>query len=85
MIIVDIPFNPKRDKTFVSQTGFIDLKSAMVNNAIPSEVAETEENYNGIEDPASILGKPTDVFEAMDMQAHINSFTPPSGDDEPKV
>ena len=84
MIIVDTPFNPKRDKTAVSQTGYIDLKSAMVNNAIPSEVGETEEQYNGIEDPASIMGKPTDVFEAMEMQAHVNNFTPPSGDDEPK-
>lgn len=84
MIILGTPFNPKRDKTHVSQTGYIDLKSAMVNNAIPSEVAETDEQYNGIEDPASILGKPTDVFEAMDMQAHINSFTPPGGEDEPK-
>lgn len=84
MIILDTPFNPKRDKTPVSQTGYIDLKSAMVNNAIPTEVAETEEQYNGIEDPASILGKPSDVFEAMEMQAHINSFTTPSGEEEPK-
>lgn len=81
MIVASTPFNPQRDKSSVSQTGFIDLKSAMVNNAIPSEIAETEEQYNGIEDPASILGKPTDVFEAMDMQAHINNFTPPSSDE----
>lgn len=74
MVYVDFPFNPQRDKTPVSQTGFIDLKSAMVNNVIPSQIAESEDSYNGIDDPASILGKPRDVFEAMDMQSLINNY-----------
>lgn len=68
----DYRFNPVKDKTPVSQTGYIDAKSAFVNNAIPSQIAETEQDYNGIDDPASILGKPRDVFEALDMQKSIS-------------
>lgn len=77
MVYTDFPFNPVRDKTPVSGTGFIDLKSAMVNNVIPSNIAESETDYNGIQDPASIMGKPRDVFEALDMQKAINEYKPP--------
>lgn len=82
MVYKDFRFNPIKDKTPISRTGYIDLKSAMVNHAIPSNIAESEDDYNGIEDPASILGKPRDVFEAMEMQAHITNFTPPEKTDE---
>lgn len=75
-------FNPLRDKSPVSSVGFVDLRAAMVNNAVPSQVPGTDDDYNGIDIPDSILGKPRDIFEAMDMQAHINNFTPPSGDEE---
>lgn len=77
MVYKDFSFNPLRDKTPVSGTGFIDLKSAMVNNVIPSNIAESETDYNGIQDPASIMGKPRDVFEALDMQKAINDYKPP--------
>lgn len=68
-------FNPIKDKTPVSPSGFVDLQSAMVNSAVPSQIPGTDDDYNGIDDPASIMGKPRDVFEAMDMQKHINSYT----------
>lgn len=76
MVYDSFPFNPIKDKTPVSGTGFIDLKSAMVNHTIPSNIAESDMQYNGIDEPASILGKPRDVFEAMDMQKHINEYKP---------
>lgn len=76
----DFAFNPQLDKIPVSQTGFIDLKSAMVNNVIPSQIVDTEESYNGIDDPSSILGKPRDVFEAMDMQSYINNYNADDSD-----
>ena len=82
MVVEKCPFNPVVDKTAVSQIGFVDLKSAMVNHVIPSQIADTEEDYNGIEDPSSIMGKPTDVFEALEMQSHINSFESKSNEGE---
>lgn len=71
MIVKDCVFNPDRDMTPVSQTGFVDLQSAMVNNCIPSNTSLSESDYNGIDDPASILGKPSDIFEAMDMEGYV--------------
>lgn len=73
MLVEKCAFNPRIDKTPVSSLGYVDLKSAMVNHALPSQIAESETDYNGIEDPASIMGRPTDVFEAMEMQSRVNS------------
>lgn len=86
MVVTECKFNPIKDKTPVDALGFVDLKSAMVNHAIPSQIADTEEDYNGIEDPQSIMGRPTDVFEAMEMQTRINSFEAksPDADKEPE-
>lgn len=78
MVYSKFAFNPVKDKTPVSVNGYVDMKSAMVNFAIPSQIPGTDDDYNGIDNPASILGKPRDVFEAMDMQKHINSYQPES-------
>lgn len=80
MVYSSFPFDPIKDKTPVSGSGFVDLKSAMVNHTIPSNIAESDLQYNGIEDPASILGKPRDVFEALDMQKSINEYKPSETD-----
>lgn len=76
MVYRDFPYNPVKDKKPVDGFGFVDLKSAFVNNTIPANVASADSDYNGIVDPASILGKPRDVFEAMDMQSHIRDYKP---------
>lgn len=66
-------YNPVMDLSSVSQTGFVDLKNAFANNSIPSQIVGAETDYNGIEDPASILGRPSDVFEAMVMESYVKS------------
>ena len=83
MIVDNCRFDPKKDLTPVSQTGFIDLKSAFVSGVVPSVMQGADADYNGIDDPQSILGCPSDVFEAIEMQSHINAYTPPaSGEKE---
>lgn len=71
MIVEKCFFDPVKDIAPVEQFGFVDLKSALANSVVPSVVADAESDYNGIENPDSILGKPTDVFEAMDMQSAL--------------
>lgn len=71
MVVKDCKYNPIVDLNPVSQTGFVDLQKAMVNNCIPSNIVASEQDYNGIDDPASILGKPSDIFEAMDMEGYV--------------
>lgn len=77
-------YNPAVDLQPVSQTGFIDLCDAIVSGVVPSQLPDSEEVYNGIEDPESILGKPSDVFEALRMESYIKSVgTSEPSKDEP--
>lgn len=76
MVYTDFPFNPVRDIKPVDGFGFVDLRSALVHNTIPANVASADSDYNGIAEPGSILGKPRDVFEALDMQSHIKNYKP---------
>lgn len=75
-------FDPVRDKKAVEPFGFVDLKSALVSGVIPSQIEEVDANYNQIDDPASILGKPNDVFDAMHMQSAINGYKPDEHEDQ---
>ena len=71
-------FNPMRDIQEVDQTGYVDLVKAYTNGSIPSDLNIREESYNGIEEPDSILGTPSDVFEAAQLRETVSSYTPPS-------
>lgn len=68
MIVKDCPFDPVRDIAPVEQFGFIELKDALANSIVPSQMPESETDYNGIDEPDKVLGKPRDIFEAMDAQ-----------------
>lgn len=72
------PWNPRRNKKAVEQFGFVDVKKIITTNSLPALETDGADAYNGIEDPSSILGKPSDVFEAMAMQQAINDYKPDS-------
>lgn len=55
----------------VSQFGWLDLAEAYRNHNVPASLDGLDAKSNGIEDPSSILGKPTDVFDAMRMKSYI--------------
>lgn len=71
MIIKKCDFNSETDIKEVDQFGFVDLVECMSNGQVPSSVSNTEDEYNGIDDPASIMGKPHDVFEAYRMNDYV--------------
>lgn len=73
MVVYECNFDPVRDLTPVDQHGFTDLKSALANNCVPSVMPETDVDYNGIDNPDSILGTPRDIFEAIDAQKAVES------------
>lgn len=54
-----------RNKAVVSQIGYIDLRVAYATGEVPSDLEGVEGNFNGIDDPNSIMGTPDDVFSAM--------------------
>lgn len=73
MVVEECFFDPVRDIMPVDQHGFTDLKSALANSCVPSVMPETEVDYNGIDNPDSILGTPRDIFEAIDAQKAVES------------
>lgn len=73
MVFDELPFDPQRDISPVDQFGFVDLKSALANSAVPSVMPGAEVDYNGVDDPSAVIGTPRDIFEAMDMQKALES------------
>lgn len=73
MIVTECTFDPVRDIAPVEQFGFIDLKVSLDSSIVPSQMPESSSDYNGIDDPNKILGKPHDVFEAIDSQKALEA------------
>lgn len=73
MWFTELAFDPVRDISPVDQFGFVDLKSALANSAVPSVMPGADLDYNGVDDPSAIIGKPRDVFEVIDMQRDLEA------------
>lgn len=82
MIVTDCKYDPVRDLSPVEQFGFIDLKTALSESVVPSQMPDSDADYNGIDDPDKILGKPADVFEAVDAQKAIEKAAAAANKDE---
>lgn len=82
MLVKDCPFDPVRDIAPVEQFGFIELKDALANSIVPSQMPESETDYNGIDEPDKVLGKPRDIFEAMDAQKAAEQLASSEGEKE---
>ena len=64
-------FDKSKDLKEVETYGYVDLILCLRTGSVPSDVSASVSNYNGIEDPQSIIGSPSDVFEAMRMHDEI--------------
>lgn len=82
MIQDSLPFDPVRDIAPVDQFGFIDLKSALAESVVPSQMPESDTDYNGIDEPDKVLGKPHDIFEAMDAQKAAEQLAASESEDK---
>lgn len=82
MIVESLPFDPVRDMRPVDQFGFIDLKTALENSVVPSQMPGSDEDYNGIDDPSKVLGSPRDIFEAIDAQNAFEASAAASASDK---
>lgn len=72
-MIQDCQFDAARDVQRVVPDGALDLAAAFAQGSVPADISSAQTDYNGIEDPASIAGKPADVFEAMSAGKVIES------------
>lgn len=76
-------YDPRFDRKAVEQTGFVDIAAANAESTIPAGIALAEERFNGIDDPRSIAGRPSDQFEAAQAAKVITGYKPPKKDDSP--
>lgn len=72
--VVSVWFDPEKDLHPVDPFGFIDLRAAYENHNVPTVVSDDVVNYNGIDDPESMLNSPSDIFEAYRMNDAIRRF-----------
>ena len=82
MIVESCLFDPVRDLAPVDQFGFIELKSALAESVVPSQLPDSDSDYNGIEEPDQVLGKPRDIFEAIDAQKVAEQIASSGSDDK---
>lgn len=75
-------YDPNRDMREVDPFGYVDLGKALVTGIVPSDVTGNMSSYNGIDNPESILGTPSDVFDSMRMIDTINQSSAESGQSE---
>lgn len=71
MLCLNVEYDPVKDRCAVDPYGFIELRSAYVNGSVPTVVEDVVANYNGIDDPETILGTPKDIFEGYRMRDAI--------------
>lgn len=82
MVVTECLFNPERDLKPVEEFGFVDLKDAFVHSCVPSQVGESDADYNGIDNPESILGIPRDVFDALRMVQDLDARSSKENNDK---
>lgn len=71
MLCLNVAYDPIRDRSAVDPYGFINLRDSYLNGNVPTTVDDSIANYNGIDDPESILGTPKDIFEGYRMRDRI--------------
>ena len=64
-------FDKLCDMQEVDQFGYIDLASAYTNGVVSGDVNPDQLSFNMIEDPASILGRPSDEFDVIRMRDYV--------------
>ena len=67
-------YNPDRDVVAVSQQEVISIADAFVNGLIPDNVIAQESEYNGNDNPESIIARPANEFEAMHLSETVKNI-----------
>ena len=78
------PFDKIKDMQEVDQFGYVNLCESYANGAISGDLAVDTGKMNGIEHPESIIGKPSDEFDAIALsktvrERGVKSVSPSDG------
>lgn len=65
-------YDSAKDLQEIDQFGFVDLVKSSAEGFLPADIGTSAENFDGEDlDPESLLGTPSDQFEAMRMQESL--------------
>lgn len=67
------PFNKLADLGEASQSGYVDLSELLSHGVVPSNLNVAETDFNSIDDPQAVFGRPSDNFEAITMTKILNA------------
>lgn len=70
-------FNELRDVKEFTPGLTVDLGKALENGSVPSDLNFDDTRYNGIDEPESIMGRPSDAFEADRMKYTKSHYKAP--------
>lgn len=66
-------FNPYVDLAPVDQFGFLDLRKAFVSGVVDGAASFEDRQFNGIDNPDSIMHSPKDNFESLRQAEYVRS------------
>lgn len=69
----NLNYDPRFDVAPVDQFGFVNLREAFVNSAVPGDLNFEQLEFNGVDEPASLLGRSYDVFDAIRKAQYVKS------------
>lgn len=79
--VVSFTFDPVKDISPVEQFGYIDLVAANLTSSVPASITVEDAQYNGIEDPGAVAGRPRDIFEQAQGSKVVVGYKAPSSEE----
>lgn len=67
-------YDPVRDISPVVPNDFVDLQSAFDSGFVPENVVLGDADYDGNDEPQSILGRPANEFDAIHMGETVKTL-----------
>lgn len=67
-------YDSKKDIAEVDQLGYVDVVKAFADGVVQGATSLDEGKYNKIENPDAVLGKPSDIFDMMQMSRTIKDY-----------
>lgn len=66
-------YNPDVDLQEVEQFGFINLCECYTNGVIPGALDFTDESFNGVQNPGTLISRSQDVFDGIRKAEYVRS------------
>lgn len=69
----DFCYNPEKDLQEVDQFGFLNLNECYEKGIIPSDLDMTDESFNGVQNPGTLISRSQDVFDGLRKAEYVRA------------